>query len=72
MPVDLPVLHFRATKPIEIINESMGMDTISVINDTITNNEIQKIEMIDGSHEVIYLERTYEITEKTDQFLDSI
>lgn len=72
LPVDLPVLHFRATKPIEVINEYMGMDTISIINNTITNKEIQRIELIDGSHEVIYLERIDEITEKTNQFINTI
>jgi len=72
LPVNLPVLHFRATKPINIVSEYMGMDTISVIRQTITNKEIQKIEIIEGSHETIYLERINEIVEKTNLFIDSI
>lgn len=72
LPINLPVLHFRATKPIEVINEYMGMDTISIIGQTITNSEIQKIEIIEGSHETIYLERIDEIVEKTNQFINSI
>lgn len=72
LPVNLPVLHFRATKPINIVSEYMGMDTISIIKQTVTNDEIQKIETIEGSHETIFLERINEIVEKTNQFIVSI
>jgi len=71
LPENLPVLHFRATKPIEIINEYMGMDTISIISETITNEEVQKIEIIEGSHETFYLEGINEIVDKTNQFLEN-
>ena len=71
LPINLPVLHLRASKPIEVINEYMGMDTISIINQTITNDEIQKIEIIEGSHETFYLEGINKIVDKTNQFLEN-
>lgn len=70
LPKDLPVLHFRATKPLEVEKEYLGRDTVSIINKTITNNEIQKIEIVKGSHEVIYLDAIIEIVEKTNKFIN--
>lgn len=70
LPKDLPVLHFRATKPLEVEKEYLGRDTISIINKTITNSEIQKIEIVEGSHEVIYLDSINEIVEKTNKFIN--
>lgn len=72
LPKDLPVLHFRATKPLEVEKEYLGRDTISIINKTITNNEIQRIEIVKGSHEVIYLDAINEIVNKTTQFINNL
>ena len=72
LPEYLPVLHFRATRPLEIEKEYLGRNTISIINETITNNEIQKIEIVEGSHEVIHLDAINEIVEKTNIFLNDI
>lgn len=70
LPINLPVLHFRATKPLEVEKEYLGRDTISLINKTITNSNIQKIEIVEGSHEVIYLDAINEIVEKTNEFIE--
>lgn len=72
LPEDLPVLHFRATKPLEVEKEYLGRDTISIINKTITNNEIQKIEIVEESHEVIYLDAINERVNKTTQFINNL
>lgn len=72
LPIDLPVLHFRVSKSIEIEKEYLGIDSISLINNTITNNQIQKIEIVEGNHGTFYLEGINEIVEKTNEFINNI
>lgn len=72
LPIDLPVLHFRASKSIEAMQEYLGVDSISIINGTITNNDMQKIEIVEASHGLIYLDAINEIVEKTNQFINNM
>jgi len=71
-PENLPILDFRATRPIEIAKEYMGKDTLSILNDTITNTEIQKIIVVEAKHETVFLDAIDKIVEETNEFINNI
>lgn len=71
-PENLPILDFRATRPIEIAKEYMGKDTLSILNETITNTEIQKIIVVEAKHETVFLDAIDKIVEETNEFINNI
>jgi len=71
-PENLPVLDFRATRPMEIAKEYLGKDTLSIINNVITNTEIQKVIVVEAKHETVFLDALDMIVKETNEFIKNI
>ena len=71
-PQDLPILDFRADNSIEVSKEYLGKDTIVILNEIITNHEIQKVSIIDTTHSTIFINSIKNIVEETNYFIKNI
>ena len=71
-PNDLPVLQFLNSNNAQILPEAFGTDYEGLNKQMITNDSIQRYEIIQGKHNTIFLDGLSEIVEKSNNFIEMI